>query len=103
MSQTPSPQTMFWVPASLKTEPAFYVGCVALYDRLKMKQESIAFPDPTALDQMTLRFEGLYDVSLSFHLSDRVVGNDLDADQRSLLIVTCANSQRSSGAWASPS
>ena len=49
---------------ALKTELAFYVGCV-LHDGLRAKHEPIAFPEPTAQEQTAL-VQGLYDVSLSF-------------------------------------
>lgn len=76
---------------ALKTEFAFYVGCVALHDRLVAKHEPIIFPEPAVQEQTSLRFEGLYDVSLTLHLPARVVGNDLNADHKSLLVVTGAN------------
>ena len=75
----------------LRTELAFYVGCVNLYDRLTAKGEPVCFPIPTLAGERRLCFGGLYDVCLSLHMNRRVVGNLIDADRKSLTIVTGAN------------
>ena len=41
--------------------------------------------------QPTLSAGGLYDVCLTLHLEDRAVGNDVDADGKSLVMITGAN------------
>jgi DNA mismatch repair ATPase MutS len=75
----------------LRLELAFYLGCVNLHRRLAEKGEPICFPAAQRSDEPTLTADGLYDVCLSLHLDDRVVGNEVDADGRSLVMVTGAN------------
>jgi len=75
----------------LKTETAFYVGCLNLHDLLAQKGEPTCFPLPVAPGERRERFNGLYDVCLALRLNQRVVGNDLNADDKDLLIITGAN------------
>ncbi|CAM5308059.1 DNA mismatch repair protein MutS [Aquamicrobium terrae] len=75
----------------LRTELAFYVGCLNAHGRLQAKQEPTAMPDPSKAQDRLYRFEGLYDVCLALRTEKRVVGNDLDADGKLLVIVTGAN------------
>ncbi|MFZ1963103.1 MAG: DNA mismatch repair protein MutS [Roseiarcus sp.] len=77
--------------AMLRTELAFYIGCLNLAEQLAKKGQPISFPTPAALDERKLTFSGLYDVCLTFATDRRVVGNDLNADNRDLVIVTGAN------------
>jgi DNA mismatch repair ATPase MutS len=75
----------------LRIELAFYLGCLNLRERLEEKGEPACFPTPFAAGQLTLAAEGVYDVCLTLHLADRVVGNDLNADGKSLVMITGAN------------
>jgi DNA mismatch repair ATPase MutS len=75
----------------LRIELAFYLGCLNLRDRLDAKGEPACFPTPLPAGQLTLAAEGLYDVCLTLHLPDRVVGNDVNADGKSLMMITGAN------------
>ena len=75
----------------LRIELAFYLGCLNLRERLDAKGEPACFPVPLAAGQRALTAEGLYDVSLALHLPDRVVGNDVDAGGKSLVMITGAN------------
>lgn len=75
----------------LRFELGFYVGCLNLRDRLDGKGEPICLPDAAPAAEAVLHGRGLYDVCLSLTIADRVVGNDVDADGRRLLIVTGAN------------
>jgi len=77
--------------AMLRGELAFYVGCVNLAEQLARKGEPACMPVPFAPGEARLSARGLYDVCLSFHIELRVVGNDLDADGKSLVMVTGAN------------
>ncbi|MDI6854672.1 MAG: DNA mismatch repair protein MutS [Deltaproteobacteria bacterium] len=76
---------------SLKTEMAFYVGCLNLHDHLADKGEPLCFPLPLASSERKERFKGLYDVCLSLSLGQRVVGNELNADDKELVVITGAN------------
>jgi hypothetical protein len=75
----------------LRVELAFYVGCSNLYRRLAAKGEPVCFPRPAAVGERRHHFTGLYDVCLSLHMDRRVVGNTVDADGRTLVIITGAN------------
>ena len=75
----------------LRTELAFYVACLALYDRLSSKSEPMCFPDPEPAGSGVRTFEGLYDPCLSLHMTGRVVGNRAAANNRNLVIITGAN------------
>ncbi|HUI70805.1 MAG TPA: DNA mismatch repair protein MutS [Spirochaetia bacterium] len=75
----------------LRTELAFYIGCLNLSARLAGKGEPVCFPQPFQPDDHRLSFQGLYDVCLSLNLEQRAVGNDANADGRDLMIITGAN------------
>jgi len=75
----------------LRLELAFYLGCLNLHERLVAKGEPVCFPEPLAAEEVALAAEGLYDVSLAQHLDERVVGNDVDAEAKDLLVITGAN------------
>jgi DNA mismatch repair ATPase MutS len=75
----------------LRAELAFYVGCINLHQQLTYKAEPICLPTPTAAGTGRLSFRGLYDVGLALTVGQRVVGNDADADDKNLVVVTGAN------------
>jgi len=75
----------------LRLELAFYLGCLNLHGKLAGKGEPTCFPEPLAAEVMALTAEGLYDPCLTLHLEARVTNNDVDADGKSLLMITGAN------------
>jgi len=75
----------------LRMELAFYVGSLNLYERLRKKGEPVCFPRPLPPEERILHFSGLYDLSLSLHVEGRVVGNTVNADGKSLVMITGAN------------
>jgi DNA mismatch repair ATPase MutS len=75
----------------LRLELAFYLGCLNLHDRLAGKGEPACFPEPLAAGQPALTAKGVYDICLSLHLDNPVVGNDVNADGKSLVMITGAN------------
>jgi len=75
----------------LRSELGFYVGCLNLRDRLGGKGEPICFPEPFATGKAILSGRGLYDLCLSLSVKERVVGNDVTADGKSLVMITGAN------------
>lgn len=77
--------------AMLRAELGFYVACLNLHERLADKGEPTCFPQPIAPGTRALATQGLYDVSLALHVRAGVVGNDVDADHRSLVMITGAN------------
>jgi hypothetical protein len=74
----------------LRTELGFYVSCLNLRDRLAATGQATCFPAVSS-GEPVLSGRGLYDVALALTTDDEVVGNDLDADGRLLVMVTGAN------------
>jgi DNA mismatch repair ATPase MutS len=78
--------------ATLRTELAFYVGCLNLHERLISNGRPVCFPRPVAAGQRKHRFSGLYDACLSLVMGERrVVANTADADGKDLIVITGAN------------
>ncbi len=75
----------------LQTELAFYIGAVNLHEQLAGIGVPIAFPVPVARGGRRFSCGGLYDVSLALTMKRRVVGNDVAADDKDLVIITGAN------------
>jgi len=75
----------------LQCEIGFYVACLNLKARLAEQREPTALPVPVAAGAPVLRAHGLYDVCLALTTGQRVVGNDVDADGKLLVMITGAN------------
>jgi len=76
---------------SLRAELAFYVACLNLHEQLVRKGEPTCFPLPLARGGRAQSFEGLYDASLAMKLEKRVMGNDVNAENKDIVIITGAN------------
>jgi DNA mismatch repair ATPase MutS len=76
---------------TLRTELAFYVGCLNLHSELVSHGMPIAFPTPMPAGQRCHEFSGLYDVNLCLTMNRGVVGNTLHAEHQNLVIITGAN------------
>lgn len=76
---------------TLRIELAFYLGCVNLHQELTGRGEPVCMPVPAPGDGSSVVAEGLYDVSLGLHVDRPLVGNDVGADGRSLVVITGAN------------
>lgn len=74
----------------LRTDLAFYVGSLNLADALTAHGQPVCIPE-LADTAPAFRATGLYDAGLSLRQAGRVVGNDVDADGRPLVLVTGAN------------
>jgi len=75
----------------LRTELAFYVGCMNLHGLLRQKGVTTSFPFPMEAGTQRHSAVELRDIGLVLSTSKNVVGNELNADGKSLLIVTGAN------------
>ncbi|HTU47465.1 MAG TPA: hypothetical protein VMF91_20550 [Bryobacteraceae bacterium] len=75
----------------LRTELAFYIGCLNLQEALAKKGEPICFPQPSRSDDTMLCCRELYDACLALTVNDRVVGNEINADGKRLIMITGAN------------
>jgi DNA mismatch repair ATPase MutS len=75
---------------ALRHQLSFYLGCVNLRRRLGDRRVCRPTPVPGGRRQLSCR--GLYDACLPLTAQDRpAVGNDLDADHATLIMVTGAN------------
>lgn len=75
----------------LRTELGFYLGCVNLRDELTKRRVPTCFPVPTSIGTPQLRCRGLRDVGLCLSSSEEVTGNDVDAEGKTLIVITGAN------------
>jgi hypothetical protein len=76
----------------LRFELGFYVSCLNLADRLAAKAVPITTPAPTEPSTLTFSCADLRDACLELQSPDPVVGNDVQAEGKSLVIITGANS-----------
>jgi len=74
----------------LKSELAFYRGCMALYNKLASMEAPVFFPEPMETGHLH-DVRGLYDVSLALTMNRHVVGNEFRAENKDLIMVTGAN------------
>jgi len=75
----------------LQAELGFYVSCLNLHDQLSARGQPLTFPVPLNRDSPDFTCTDLRDTSLALRI-ERVVGNDLAADGKALVIITGANS-----------
>ena len=76
----------------LRAELGFYVSCLNLHDRLAAKGVPTSFPEPLPWQPAMFTTTALSDVCLALLTENPVVGNDVNADGKSLVIITGANS-----------
>ncbi len=76
---------------SLRRELSFYLGCMNLHRALSELDMPVAFPEPVGMRKPVLRARELYDPCLAITRGGEVVGNDLQADGKRLLVITGAN------------
>ena len=75
----------------LRTDLAFYIGCLNLHAKIIEIGGTVCFPEPAAPTAHKHSADGLYDVCLTLKAERMVVGNEVNADNKDLLIVTGAN------------
>ena len=75
----------------LRAELGFYIGCLNLRERLVAKGEPVCFPDPLPVGECLVHARGIYDVSLSLSMDGGIVGNDVPAGPKNLVVITGAN------------
>ena len=75
----------------LRAELAFYLGCVNLHRRLESLGVPVCFPTPAPPGDCRHTCAGLRDVCLALTTNQPVVGNDLAADGKKLVVITGAN------------
>ncbi|MGD0275172.1 MAG: DNA mismatch repair protein MutS [Syntrophales bacterium] len=75
----------------LLTELAFYISCLNLHEQLVQMGGAISFPLPVASGERRHFFKGLYDVCLTITMKQKIVGNNVNADNKDLVMITGAN------------
>jgi MutS domain V len=75
----------------LRTELAFYVGCLNLYEALNSLGGPTSMPIPREAAEEKRSAARLYDPALALALGRGVVENDLYADGKRLVVITGAN------------
>jgi DNA mismatch repair ATPase MutS len=75
----------------LRTELGFYVGCLNLQGQLLELREPTCCPAAAPAGERKLSFSGLYDICLALSAGRKIVGNDLNADGKDLIVITGAN------------
>jgi hypothetical protein len=75
----------------LRAEMGFYVSCLNLAGQLKARNVPVTFPEPMSWTAGALSCADLRDACLALR-TERVVGNDIDADGTQLAVITGANS-----------
>jgi hypothetical protein len=76
----------------LKAELGFYVSCLNLASRLAAKGVPVAVPDPAGPSSLAFACTDLRDACLELQSPGPVVGNDVQATGKPLVIITGANS-----------
>jgi hypothetical protein len=76
----------------LQAELGFYVSCLNLADRLAAKGIPTTVPEPAEPSTLAFSSTDLRDACLELQSRDPVVGTDVQADGKSLVIITGANS-----------
>ncbi|HET9377094.1 MAG TPA: DNA mismatch repair protein MutS [Chthoniobacterales bacterium] len=75
----------------LRTELAFYLGCLNLHEQVSQMGEPMSFPLAIANAQRRFSANELYDLYLALRMQRKVVANDINADDKQLVIITGAN------------
>ncbi|HML37171.1 MAG TPA: DNA mismatch repair protein MutS [Bacillota bacterium] len=76
---------------ALRTELAFYIGCLNLMEELQELKEPFCIPDPGEKTSREYSFGELIDAALALSTKSQVVGNDMNADGKKLTVITGAN------------
>lgn len=75
----------------LRTELAFYLGCLNLHEQVSKMGAPLSFPLAALTGEPRFSCKELYDVCLALSMKRKVVGNDVNADDKQLVIITGAN------------
>ena len=75
----------------VRVELAFYMGCMVLAEKLAQLDAPITYPIAAAAHERRYAATDLYDVSLALTMNRKIVGNDLEADGKDLVMITGAN------------
>lgn len=77
--------------SQLRAELAFYIGTMNLYEELTNLNLPVCFPIPFPQEYRIRSFSDLYDVALALVKKKNIIGNNLNAKDKALFIITGAN------------
>ncbi|HVW70170.1 MAG TPA: hypothetical protein VHB68_14425 [Steroidobacteraceae bacterium] len=77
--------------AMLRAELGFYIGCLNLHEQLARRSLALCLPEALESTHLVLSTQGLYDIALALKLPSGIVVNDVNADNKSLVMITGAN------------
>ncbi len=75
----------------LRVELAFYIGCINLEENINQLDLPICFPIPKPANARYHNVKYLYDLPLALKMKKHVVGNDINAGGKQLVIITGPN------------
>jgi DNA mismatch repair ATPase MutS len=75
----------------LRTELAFYIGCLNLHEHLTALDEPMCLPVPVTVGERKLGFVDLHDPALALSSGRKVIGNTLNGNDKDIVIITGAN------------
>ena len=75
----------------LRFETGFYVACLNLHEQLRARGVATCLPTAVPPTEPSLSCHGLVDAGLALRGRDPVVGNDIAADGKRLVVLTGAN------------
>lgn len=76
---------------ALRTELAFYIGCLNLIEHLIELNEPYCIPTPLSKECRSHTVKGLFNIALAISTNNQVIGNELNAEGKKLTIITGAN------------
>lgn len=77
--------------AALRCELAFYIGCLRLHERLAAQHAPLCVPSASTAPPRRLLARNLRDLYLLLGETGSVVGNDVKAEGKDLIVITGAN------------
>ena len=75
----------------LRTELAFYIGCLNLHEALRSKGQPVCLPEAVEAGTRAHAFQGLYDAPLALTMDGQAIGSEVEADRKELVFITGAN------------
>jgi hypothetical protein len=75
----------------LRSELAFYIACINLRERLTTLGLGACTPEPLSMMDTAFATRDLYDIALALKVGTAVVGNEVQADEKCLVMITGAN------------
>lgn len=75
----------------LKTELAFYIGCINLWEQFQKIHVPVCLPKPLESNQRDHSFQKLYNSCLALKQNGEIVGNTSQALGKDLIVITGAN------------